>query len=369
MPNNNSIPRLQTSNSIPLQSQPSQLSTVTYGSNEIVNNDIVSTIQTIFSSTTCYELMQSSSKAVVFEVNIPFQLAFYAMVENDTEVAPLWDPEKRCFSAIMTTYDYINALRICLLRGIPMIDLSSKTIEDMLNTPLLTFAHPYFDPLDAEETIYQLCRNLHHSASDYVPIIDPDSGALVSTLGYLDIVHLLDSAAKQYPELFEETLESMGIYSHMLHGAITTNKTSGALTLTKNMFLSEVLNVLESNHISGAPVVDEQGKVCSYYHKSDVTFITKATDPENILTNLRDMTLGEILLYRESIQSNGDSLTNIHGLVTCAIHDKLSVILNAMMIYRVTKVVCVDNLYQCKGVVSIKDILHYYLVNSANSHH
>mmetsp|Transcript_25163 Transcript_25163/g.22889 ORF Transcript_25163/g.22889 Transcript_25163/m.22889 type:complete len:81 (-) Transcript_25163:131-373(-) len=79
--------------------------------------------------------------------------------------------------------------------------------------------------------------------------------------------------------------------------------------------------------------------------------------------------IGEILLYRESIQSNGDSLTNIHGLVTCAIHDKLSVILNAMMIYRVTKVVCVDNLYQCKGVVSIKDILHYYLVNSANSHH
>lgn len=39
-------------------------------------------IQSMFRSTTCYDIMQNSFKAVVFEMNIPFQLAFYAMVEN-----------------------------------------------------------------------------------------------------------------------------------------------------------------------------------------------------------------------------------------------------------------------------------------------
>ena len=39
-------------------------------------------VQKIFSSTYCYDLMQSSSKVVVFETIIPFQLAFYALVEH-----------------------------------------------------------------------------------------------------------------------------------------------------------------------------------------------------------------------------------------------------------------------------------------------
>jgi hypothetical protein len=33
--------------------------------------------------------------------------------------------------------------------------------------------------------------------ADYVPIVDPDEGNLVAILGYLDVVHLLDQAAKQ----------------------------------------------------------------------------------------------------------------------------------------------------------------------------
>ena len=39
-------------------------------------------VQGIFNSTHCYDLMQSSTKVVVFETHIPFQLAFYALVEH-----------------------------------------------------------------------------------------------------------------------------------------------------------------------------------------------------------------------------------------------------------------------------------------------
>lgn len=39
-------------------------------------------VRSIFNSTHCYDLMQTSTKVVVFETQIPFQLAFYALVEH-----------------------------------------------------------------------------------------------------------------------------------------------------------------------------------------------------------------------------------------------------------------------------------------------
>ncbi len=39
-------------------------------------------VNMIFSTTSCYDLMQQSYKVIVFETAIPFQLAFYALVEH-----------------------------------------------------------------------------------------------------------------------------------------------------------------------------------------------------------------------------------------------------------------------------------------------
>jgi len=50
--------------------------------------DAKGAIQSIFASTKCYDLMQVSSKALVFEASIPFQLAFYALVEHGAFFPP-----------------------------------------------------------------------------------------------------------------------------------------------------------------------------------------------------------------------------------------------------------------------------------------
>ena len=34
------------------------------------------------------------SAGVVFETSISFQLAFFSLIEHDTEIAALWDPSK-----------------------------------------------------------------------------------------------------------------------------------------------------------------------------------------------------------------------------------------------------------------------------------
>lgn len=273
----------------------------------------------------------------------------------ETEVAPLWDPEKRSFVGLLTTYDYINTLRVCLARGIPMIELSSKTIAEILSSPVITFNNPYFEPLDPDDSIYQLCRLLYNSKSDFAPVVDPITGNIVTILGYLDIVHLVDSAAKQMPTLFSDSIDHLNIVQRDLKSLIT---------LKPSTTIGETLNIFELHGIAGAPVIDEKtGRVINFYYKSDVTFITKANDPDSILLNLRDLTIGEAINYREQLLSSGENLVTTQGLVTCTMHDPVNAILNAMMVYRVTKVVVVDKHFMCTGLVSIKDILTYYLTN------
>ena len=69
------------------------------------------------------------------------------------------------------------------------------------------------------------------------------------------------------------------------------------------------------------------------------------------------------------MQHNNESLVTTQGLVTCVITDTISAILNAMMLFRVTKVVVIDSNFKCLGIISIKDILGYYLTNTNNNSH
>ena len=106
--------------------------------------DTFSAVQSIFSGVTCYQLLANSNKAIVFETSIPFQLAFFALVEHDTDVAPLWDPARRQFVGLMTISDYVQALQVCRRQGISMLDLSTRSITGLvcLETPAIPSPPP-----------------------------------------------------------------------------------------------------------------------------------------------------------------------------------------------------------------------------------
>jgi len=321
-----------------------------YNNNEADNVDDDNAIQSIFSSTSCYDLLASSTKGVVFETSIPFQLAFFALVEHDTEIAPVWDPEKKAFVALMCISDYIHALQICRVQGISMLDLASRSIADMLSSSAMTFQHPDFNAIDAEDSVHQLCLSLHRLNADYAPVIDPDNGHLVGILGYLDLVHLLDQAAKQHAPLFARTIEQLQI------GKFTQIK-----TIPLTVLLSDVITELENNKdIIAIPIVDDNGTVVGLYHKLEISFIIKATDPDSVMTSLNGLRVGEALAMQE--QQSGDTVTAVlHPLVTCNLHDSLAIVLDSMMRGRSTVVVCIDNKGKCLGIISIKDIVTHFL--------
>lgn len=340
--------------------------------------DAVSVIQNIFSSTKCYDIMRNSSKGTVFETTIPFQLAFFALVEHDTNVAPLWDPSKRLFVGMITVNDYIQSLRIWKSRNLNSNELTTLSIKQIMrmcssfadhksfggnlglglglgntNSGLANmFKHAVggFQTIDAEDSVSQMCLMLIRTGLDYLPVVDADSGSLVSILGYLDIVHLLYQASLQYPDLFSLTIHQMQIGTY-----------SNLLVLNKNTKINDVLDILERHNISSAPVVDEEGHVIESYHKSDVSFVIRAADNEAVMRNLSNYTIEEALNLREELLQSGDLMSSFEGLVKCSPNSPLKQIINLMMNCRSTKVVVVDEENRCVGIVTIKDIIQHYI--------
>jgi 5'-AMP-activated protein kinase regulatory gamma subunit len=254
---------------------------------------------------------------------------------------------------MMTISDYINMLRLYRRQALPLLDLAAKSIEEMLMSSVPVFKHSDFETVDAEDSVLQLCRLMHRLGTDYVPVVDPDEGNLVSILSYLDLVHLLHEAAKQYPHFFSSTLRQMGIGTF-----------ENVVSAPQSALLFDVIEVLEERNISGIPVINEQGLVVGLYHKSDVSFITKSADPDSAILELHSLLVGEALRMQQTHISHEASTSTTQGdqpsLSSCTMQDPLAAVLDTMMRAQATRLVCVDGGGRCLGVVSIKDILWYY---------
>lgn len=261
----------------------------------------------------------------------------------DTDVAPLWDPERRAFIGLMTVGDYVQALRKWRTEKLPMTELSTRSIAEVFSAFPFLFQHSSFQSIDAEDSVNQMCKLLLRSGNDYSPVIDPDNGNLVSILGYLDIVHLFNQTAKQYPHIFNVSVKSamVGTFKNVA-------------TASKHAKLSELLDLMDQRRISAVPILDDNGRVVGSYHRS-------AVDQETVLSNLSNYRADETLALREQLLSNGDIMSAFQGLATCKMTDTLALVFSLMMNNRTTRVVVVDEGQKCVGVISIRDLIAHYL--------
>lgn len=274
---------------------------------------------------------------------------------SDTDVAPLWDPEKRQFIGLMTVYDYIRALRICQSRGISASDLATQTLADILATAPFIFRHHGFPAIDAENSVYQLCQ-LFCRGNDYVCALDPETGALVSILGPLDVLHLLFQVATINETLFTQPLGALG----SLGGVGTWN--SNVFTASTQAPLADLLDALDSrSELSAAPVVDETGRLVGLYHRSDVSFAMKAPDVDAALSNLLTFRAEDALTLRDQLLASGEIMSSFQGLVTCQVTDSIGKAIRAMVMGRAHRVVVVDDQRTVRGVVSFRDVLKHYI--------
>jgi CBS domain-containing protein len=300
-----------------------------------------------------------------------------SLVVVDSYIAPLWEPSNQMFIAMLSTTDFLDTIRLCLRSGIRPLDVVNKSIRDVLHTAVGSFSHSTFQTVDAEDTVYEMCKSLQQFGNDFVPIIDSsaDDGSLVATLGYCDIVNLMFQAAAQHPHLFQERIESLKCRAQLSSALKSSPRSSfsgtspskasraneslplPSITVPQTMLLGDVLNLMYDKELSGVPVVDDNGRVIGIYHKEDLSFISSATPDavDMIINGSLSIQVGEIVKHQTD-----DSSTVPHKLCTCTGRDTIKEVLDTMMSRRVTRVVCIDDDGRCSSMISIADIVWYF---------
>lgn len=263
---------------------------------------------------------------------------------------------------VMTIGDYVQILRFYRKHQLKPSDLPTRSIAEVIqlakdyskmnhkpSQPDRLLRHVGFQSLDAEESIMKLCHTLLNYKHDYVPIVDPENGNLIAILGLFDVLHMLAITSKQEASLYSMTIaqSNMAKYDQII-------------TATTSTPIHQVLDIMAESKISSVPVLDNEQKVVGIYHRSDVSFIIKANDPEAVLQNLSEFKIEDSFKLKDQLQQIGEVVSQMQNLVTCKNSDLLGNVLNSLIQARTNKAVIVDDNQTCIGILSVKDILRYF---------
>lgn len=336
------------------------------GEREVVRNTGKQAIISFLGSQTCYSVLRASGKVVVFDTRIPIQLAFYALVEHDMQAAPLWDPKGCQFVGILTVTDFIDVLRYYRDTGADVLTLASRSIADIfadeviLNSvlkknPPRHYAdgesgtgadqHSAFMSVDADATLDKACRLLHDQTMDFLPVMLPSDMRVLATITYTCVLEHLVSNFREQRRLFDDTIYDLGIGTYG----------EDVVVAYPNQTLHEVLHTLHLHGLSAVPVIDETTKkIRGVYSRSDITFLTKASDAEDAVSNL-NLTL-EVLMAQQRTD-----VTTPDALHTCSTRHTLQSVFEYFAQWKFNRLICVDEEERVVGVVSARDLVAYFM--------
>lgn len=147
-----------------------------------------SPLKIFLKSRTCYDLVPTSSKLVVFDTQLTVKKAFYALVANGVRAAPLWSQSFQKFVGMLTITDFIMVLRKFYKKSDhqiednvemhnrvqKMIELEEHTIQswrELMNKQYSTFVS-----IDPECSLFDGLQQLIQHKIHRLPIVDIETG-------------------------------------------------------------------------------------------------------------------------------------------------------------------------------------------------
>ncbi|KAL7468964.1 hypothetical protein ACHAXS_009200 [Conticribra weissflogii] len=286
------------------------------------------------------------------------------------QAAPLWDPKKCEFVGILTVTDFIDVLRYYRETGADVATLATRSIADILadegilRTVLKKVIparhastkesgkmnynadqHSYFLAVDADATLDRACHLLHDQGLDFLPVMLPSDMRVLATISYTCVLEHLVGNFREQRRLFEDTIFDLGIGTYG----------DDVVVAHSQQTLHEVLRTLHINGLSAVPVVDEQTKkIRGVYSRSDITFLTKASDAEDAVSNL-NLTLDVLMAQQRT------DVTTPDALHTCSTRHSLQSIFEYFAQWKFNRLIVVDEEERVVGVVSARDLVAYFL--------
>jgi len=296
-------------------------------------------ISEILQRHTCYAMIPESSKMVVLDVQLPVTSALRALEENNIRSAPLWDEDKRDLVGIITVTDFIEIL--LHFHKQPELNIFEELQKHKIQTwkeiiwgegkePALVDVHP-------DDTLYKASQILLSHRIHRLPVVDrQESNTILHIITHYRLLAFIAEKLDQKLSIFSFTVEQLGIGTY-----------KNVVTVLKDTPLHVVLTLLAEGRISAVPIIDENGEILDVYSKSDVIILVKQVN-ENFLHE----SVGTVLEYKQK-----------DPFYTCSKKDTLGPILSQLVRTRVHRLVCVDNTNRVEGVISLSDILNYFILD------
>lgn len=291
----------------------------------------------------CYDIMPASVKMVVLDTKLPIQSAFQALVENGVKAAPLWDATAHEFNGMITVSDFIDIV----LKFSKNPSTMNNIIYELANYQIKTWREtcqtlPTLISVEPDMTLLEASNVLVKNQIHRLPVIDQsESNSILHMITHYRILHFLVRNFPSHPlnPILQCTIGSLGIgtYDHVV-------------TVLADTPLIVVLDLLAARKISAVPIVDEHGVVIDVYSKSDAPQIVKM----GVLTPTDlDRPVIELLQLQNSKRSE--------QIMTCLKTEALKDILDKCLAKRVHRLIIVDSTKRVEGIVSLSDILRFFL--------
>ena len=275
---------------------------------------------------------------------------------TDMLVAPLWDPSKCQFVGLLTVTDFIDVLLHYRNTQKNVESLATQSIADILQDSNVALRP--FQAAEAECTLWQACKILLHSknnnihsrvstATDFLPIVYTEDMRVLACITFTNILEHLVKHFREQRRLFDDTLADLGIGTY-----------ENLVTVAPSQTLADALERMQQHNLSAIPVVDDQGKIAGVYSRSDITFLTKATDADDAVRNL-SLPLHELLA-----QARQD-VTTPDALFTCSPTHTLQSIFESFADMHFHRLFVVDAEERLVGVVSARDLVQYLVPDDA----
>jgi len=285
---------------------------------------------------------------------------------DDMQAAPLWDPKLCQFVGILTVTDFIDVLRYYRETGADVLTLASRSIADILadegilstvlkKNPPRGYAsangertgedqHSSFLSVDADANLDRACHLMNDKTIDFLPVMLPSDMRVLATVTYTCVLEHLVSNFREQRRLFDDTICDLGIGTYG----------DAVVVAYPHQRLHEVLHTLHLHGLSAVPVVDENSKkIRGVYSRSDITFLTKASDAEDAVSNL-NLTL-EVLMAQQRTD-----VTTPDALHTCSTRHTLQFVFEYFAQWKFNRLICVDEDERVVGVVSARDLVAYF---------
>lgn len=245
------------------------------------------------------------------------------------QAAPLWDSVTCQFAGLLTVTDFIDILRHYKAAGKDVSALAVKSIAVVLQEQNGNLKNDLsFHGADSSCTLQQACQQLlANQKQDFLPIVFAEDMRCLACITYTNILEHLVTHFREQRRLFDDSLKDLNIGTYG----------TALVTVYPTQTLSAALELMHQHNLSALPVLNpETGQIMGVYSRSDITFLTKATDAEDAVRNL-DLPLADIIRQQRTDVTTPDALR------TCSVTHTLQAIFESFAQLRFNRLYIVDD--------------------------